>query len=376
MNKILFIIIILSVCIGCGDSSGFEEHGIMSDTMPGIGEAGPLHQSQSCIIESNASQGEAEITIPVDTPEEASFVLLGEENAVVKTSSQINLSGTLFNEPELKKFNLPSTGTSYSLSHFSKGSQIVKFKKLSKGKARIFVSQPKSPLNLELQVKPLSVRSGEKVTIEARLRDQQPVYQAVVVAEYGINNSAALKDDGIAPDAVKEDGVYTVQITAPDVAAFKKTTIRVRASGSRFNRFSFLRNSSAAILVTRAGTKIDAAAATTNNEHITIPVKASSPFNARIDIMYGRENTAIAWSRKDMVFLNNDSVVSLSRPTETLAADKAVIRVLNHDTKGLEDEVVIALTPEAALFVKKNEKKSAAAEMPSVKKQSAQQFGE
>jgi hypothetical protein len=373
MKRTILIIITLSACIGCGESSGIEEHGIMSAPLPVIGDAGPVHQSKSFIIESEVSQGEAELTVTVDTPENASLVILGEENAVAKTSAQNELSGQSFDEPDLKTLNLPSTGRSFNLGNFRKGKQRVNLEKLSKDKVTAIVAQPKSPLNLELQVRPLSVRSGDTATIEARLRDEKIPSQAAVVAEYGTNSYLTLKDDGIAPDAIKGDGIFTAQIIAPDVDTFKKINIRIKAAGSRHNGISFARNSSASILVTRPGTKINTAGISSEKESITIPISAPLKFNARIDVIYGSSNTAVAWSRKDMVTLKKDSIVTISRQAASLSADKAIIRVLNHDTKGLEDEVAIALIPLGSQPVEQN---NAVKELPDAKKQSAQAYGD
>jgi hypothetical protein len=373
MKKTALIIITLSACVGCGESAGIDEHGIISAPLPVIGEAGPVHQSKSFIIESAVSQGEAELSVPVDTPENASLVILGEDNAVVKTSTSNELSGQSFNEPDLATVNLPSTGRTFSITHFRRGKQSVKLEKLSRDRVSVIVAQPKSPLNLELQVRPLSVRSGDSAVIEARLRDERIPSQATVIAEYGIGDSLQLKDDGIAPDAVKGDGVFTATMIAPDVDTFKKINVRIKADGNRHNGTAFKRNSAASIMVTRAGTKINSAGISSDSGSITIPVSAPSSFNARIDIVYGSGSNAVAWSRKDMVVLKKDSVITISRQTASMSADKAIIRVLNHDTKGLEDEVMIALTPEGISSADMTE---TVKDLPVAKKQSALTYGD
>lgn len=373
MKKLILIALCAFAYSGCGDNTSFavEESGSLSADFPSVKESGPVHQSKNCIVESASSNGEAELTVPLDTPEDAVMVVLGEDSAALKSSSKA-IKGTAFDEPDLAAMNLPSVGVNYSLSSLKTGSHAMKLTNLKKGSFKAIISQPKSPLSLYLKVTPLAARSGETVTVEATIADDRTPAKAAVVAVYN-GNIAVLKDDGVSPDVAASDGVFTGSFAAPDVAAFSPVNVSVQAIGTRFNGSPFSRNSFATIMVNPAGTSIDPTKVAATKESLVIPVSAEKPFDARIDVIYGNKSSSIAYTKKECAVGEGSNEISLARSGESLSADRAVIRVLNSETKGLEEEIEVALTPYTA--VKSVKAASVKAELPASKKRAALLYG-
>lgn len=347
--KQLILIIITGLFCGCGNFSAHHEQGALDAAFPQIKESGPVHQSKLFTVDSTVINGQAEVSVPLDTPEDAAMVILGEENAVLKSSASNPISGRSFAEPELKSMNLPSMGINFELKNLNAGSHKLKLEKLTKGSVKVLISQPKSPLTLEFQVKPLAAKSGEMVVIEARISDEQLPGWTSVTANYIGCPELTLKDDGVQPDSAPHDGVFTGTFTAPEVRGFQKITIHVRAGGTRYNGSSFMRNASASLMVNSGGTIIKKESITESKNDLKIPVTASCAYNARVEIIYGSGDKAVAWERKDVEMQANENIISITRQDGALSADHALIRILNCETKGLEDEVEIQLTSAPAV---------------------------
>ena len=376
MKKLILIALCAFAYSGCGDttSSAVEENGSLSADFPSVKESGPVHESKNCIVESVAVNGEAELTVPLDTPEDAVMVVLGEESPALKSASKA-IKGTAFDEPELRTMNLPSVGVNYSLSSMKAGSRAMKLSNLKKSSFKAIISQPKSPLSLYLKVTPLAARSGEPVTVEATIADDRTPAQAAVVTVYN-GNIVVLRDDGAAPDAAAADGVYTGSFAAPEVAAFAPVNLSVQAIGTRYNGTSFSRNSFASIMVNPAGTAIDASKVSSTKETLVIPVIAENAYDARIDVIYGNGASSIAYAKKGCSIGEGSNEISIARSEESLSADRAVIRILNSETKGLEEEIQVALTPYSAMkSVKASASATAKATLPASKKRAALLYG-
>jgi hypothetical protein len=359
--------------MGCSQAPSLEEHGTLDAEFPAVKESGPAHESKNCIIDAAVTDGQAEISLPIDTPEDAVMVLLGEESAKMKTAASRVIRGTAFDEPDLQTMDLPTVGINYSLASLKAGQAKMKLSSLKKGSLKAIIIQPKSPLSLNLKITPLVAKTGETVTVESTVADEKLPLSGSVTAEFE-GGSIVLKDDGAAPDAVKNDGIYTGCFTAPKVDEFKTINLNVKGTGTRHNGVAFARTVSASVLVNPAGTEIDIAKIAVSKEAIVLPVSAADAFNARFEIIYGSGGTTTCWTKKELQVDDGSSSVSVPRSEESLSANRAVVRLLNMDSKGLECEFEIALTPFTAVTTL-SRSAAAKASLPAGKKRAAALYG-
>jgi len=86
------------------------------------------------------------------------------------------------------------------------------------------------------------------------------------------------------------------------------------------------------------------------NPHEIIVPLAAARGNYRVEIIFGVEGTCLAYSRENIRLAQQGTpvLVSLPLPGEAQSADRAVVRLLNKDTLGLEEEIEIHLTPTQA----------------------------
>ena len=80
---------------------------------------------------------------------------------------------------------------------------------------------------------------------------------------------------------------------------------------------------------------------------ITVPVRAAEG-RYRVAAVFGYDGSTLAYSREDFQLDGASANITLPMPTEALAANRVLIRLLNKDNLGLEDECELALTPRQA----------------------------
>jgi hypothetical protein len=341
---------VLSICLLLISSLAFasEAGAVDPAPFPGVGQASPLVMSKFFILEAPVKSGTAQVRLPLDTPARGIALVLGETSVKARGADQRALEPLSFRDEEMKRMNMPAANTRFSLDSLSPGLQALTLYDLNDARqVRMVISQPESRLELQVQVKPLAARCGENVTVTAHIEDERLPQEASVIAALPNGKTVKLNDNGQEGDLVADDGIYSGTFAAPRVTGFQGINIRFTALGKRFNGTEFQRNSINTVMVTQPQGSILEEKITVNPNEIMVPLAAARG-NYRVEIIFGVEGTSLAYSRENVTLQGNPAAVRLPLPGEALAADRAVVRLLNKDTLGLEEEVEIHLTPTQA----------------------------
>jgi hypothetical protein len=248
----------------------------------------------------------------------------------------------------MKRMNLPAANTRFNLDVLPAGKQMIYLHGLKgKGTVKMVVSQPDTPLSMNVQVTPLAVRSGEKVTVTVRIDDENAPQKLTVNAALANHPFFSLNDNGIDGDKQADDGIYSYSFIAPQVKGFKGLNIRFTASGERFNGHTFMRNGISSVMVTNPVSSIMKEKIAVSPAAVTVPVQAANG-RFRVEAIFAVQGTTLAYSRDDVILNGLNKTIALPLPKEALAADKVLIKLLNHQTLGLEDELELNLTPTVA----------------------------
>jgi hypothetical protein len=310
---------------------------------PGPASPGPKHSSKLYVVRAVVENGQAEVVLPLTQPKGALAVVLGDrpQGAAVRGKA---LPRREFFEPELSAMDLSPEGVRFDLSALAPGEQRLVLSGLAKPEVQIAVAEPESPLALSLQVTPLAARSGEPVVVTAELADERAVRRAQVLARLSNGKQLLLRDDGEPPDARAGDGVFTGAFTAPEVAGFAPVELRVEAGGQRWDGTPFARVATAAVMVTKPASGVAPEGVQVAPEALAVPLlPASGRF--RVEVLYAAGQTAFAYAQEEVQLAGEAAAVSVPRPRETWGADKALVRLLNLDTLGVEAELEVPLTP-------------------------------
>jgi hypothetical protein len=340
LTTILTITLFIISCICLASESGALD----PVPFPKAGKPGPVAKSKFFVLESTVNNGMAEVSFSIDTPRKAMIVVLGEKSAQA-FSGQKALSPMSFNDEELSRVNIPADNTRFNLDTLSPGKQSLTLQGLTGEKyVRMVVAQPESPLELEVQVAPLAPRSGDKVTVTAQIKDEALPAEADIKGILADQTSFNLQDNGLNGDETAGDGIYTGTFIAPTVEGFEGINIHFTADGKRLDGMEFRRNVLGTVMVTNPVGKILKESIAVRPESIMVPLKdANGKF--RVEILFGVNGTALAYSREETVQAGEVAAVTLPLPQAALAADRAIVRLLNMQTLGLEDEFEIQLTP-------------------------------
>jgi hypothetical protein len=343
-------ILILSVCllVFIGLSFAAESGPLSPAPFQKAGQPGPVANSKLFILDAPIVSGKAQVILPIDTPKNAIFLVLGEPSVRAFTGDQMALEPMIIRENEMKRMNMPAANTRFNLNLLSAGKQMLYLQGL-KGKStvKMVVSQPDTQLNMNLQVTPLATRSGEVVTVTARFDDVSATQKVAVNAALANQPLFLLNDNGLNGDKQADDGIYSASFNAPQVKGFKGINIRISASGERFDGTPFLRNGISSVMVTNPVSAIIEEKVAVSPAGITVPVQAANG-RFRVVAIFGFEGTTLAYSRDDVTLSGTNKNITLPLPKEALAANRVLIKLLNHQTLGLEDEVEINLTPTQA----------------------------
>lgn len=345
--KKLITILSITIFIMTGICLASESGIINPAPFPKIGKPGPVTQSKFFVLESIINNGNAEVSFPIDTPRKAMILVLGEKS-VKAFAGQKALAPMSFRDEEMSRVNIPADNTRFNLDTLLPGKQSLTLYGLNGEKyARMVVAQPESPLALEIQVFPLAPHSGDTVTVTAQIKDEKLPAEAAIKGILADQTLFSLQDDGLNGDETAGDGIYTGSFIAPAVEGFKGMNIRFSAEGKRFDGMEFRRNVLGSVMVTNPAAKVLKEGITVGTESITVPLKAANG-KFRVEIIFGVNGTSLAYSREETVQTGKGSEVILAIPPAALAADRAMVRLLNMETLGLEDEFEIQLTPSKA----------------------------
>ena len=343
MKKLITILSITlfimgSICLA-------SESGVLDPVaFPKVGKPGPVANSKFFVLESAIDNGTAEVSFSIDTTRKAMIVVLGEKSAKA-FAGQKALAPIHFSDEELSRVNIPADNTRFNLDTLSPGKQSLTLHGLSGEKyVRMVVAQPESPLALEVQVLPLAPHSGDKVTVTAQIKDERLPAESVIKGMLVDQTSFNLLDDGLNGDETAGDGIYTGTFIAPSVEGFKGMNIHFTADGKRFDGIEFRRNVIGSVMVTNPVAKVLKEEIVLGAESIMIPLKAAHG-KFRVEIIFGVNGTSLAYSREETVQTGEAAQIILPMPQAALAADRALVRLLNMETMGLEDEFEIQLTP-------------------------------
>jgi len=343
--KNTILIICFSLIIAGGIAFASESGTVSPAPFPKVGQKSPPINSKFFVMEAEVKNGTASVTIPLDTPSKGIALVLGEPSIKAFAVGKQALEPLSFQDNEMKKINLPAKNTRFNLDPLSPGRQSINLSGIKNGKSvHMVISQPESPLQMQVQTAPLAARCGEKVTVTAAILDKQFPQQVEITAALPGKSPFNLNDSGLNGDQTPGDGVYSGTFTAPRVNGFQGVNIRFTAKGKRFDGIEFQRNAINSVMVTQPQTQILRQQVASSPDSIIVPVKAARG-KYRIEIIFGYDGTAFAYARRNFTMWGTPAEVKLPIPEEALAANQALIRLLNKNTLGLEEEFEIQLTP-------------------------------
>ncbi len=342
------LIILFSITVLFAGLVLASETAVINPTsMPEIGKASPLASSKFFVVEASIYGGMADVLLPLDTPDGAIAMVLGQQSLSAVTADNRILDCLQFSEEEMARMNIPAINSRIDLNSLRPGKNTLHLRGLAGNEpVKLVVAQPQSPVSLEVMVSPLAPRSGELVTVLARVMDNGTPTGVTISGSLPNSPSFVMNDKGENGDAVAGDGLYTATITAPVVDGFQGMNIRFYANGNRENGDEFRRDVINSIMVTNPVSRVDSANVRVDGRSLYIPLTAANG-RFRVEAIFGYNGTAFTYAREDVVLSGNESVVRLEMPELAAGANHAVIRLLNIDNLGKEDEVEVALTPTA-----------------------------
>ncbi|GEM_PF-1510009 len=358
---------------------GFSlEMGAVSGKMPVLHGKAPVHKTKYFVAHGEVVNGKVVVNVPISSANPL-IVLLGEKADSVYMDSVYKLKSRRFNTPELENMEVPGVGTRVDAKNITPGYHTFVFnvKSAKKAPVDVVVSEPDSPVELKLVAEPLSVKVGDTVTIKADLGKNVSSLKTVVKAIIKGFGEIDLKDDGEYPDEVKGDGIFSGSLVAYSEKSFQPEMVKVEVIGVTRNGVPFMRSGTTSFMVTKPTTFIDGSIQENGNV-ISIPL-APAEGRYRIEVIYGNEDHALAYAREDVVLKGEGKNIVIPRPFEAMAANRAVVRVLNMDTLGVEVEEELFVKQFADfnedLYLLK-EKKMHKNVLPESKRRAAEKYGD
>ncbi len=338
MKKILFILLVLAFTL----LTTAAEWGRLSGTMPLLKQAGPIHNSKYFVTNADVKDGKINLKIPVNTEKNIIIMATGFEASKVTLDNKKPIAYKRYNTPDLESMEIPGVGSRIQLEALKPGihSLLIEGQKMT-GNVQLIIAEPESKVELKTKIFPLAAKAGEEVTVEAQLGTD--IYSPSVIAKAFLTDGqiVALNDKGENGDKVANDGVFTGTFTAQTMKTFEGINMRIETEGTLNNGFPFKRTSSAAVMVTNPQTTIEDLAINEKTLKISL---AETEGKYRIEVIFGTEEQSIAYARETVV-ANGNLEVLIPRPTISAPATKAIVRVLNMNTLGLDDEMEVKLTP-------------------------------
>ena len=372
------VIKILAIVLFCSFLGFSLEMGELSGKMPVVKGKAPIHKTKYFVAHGEVVNGKVMVNVPLSSSNPL-IVLLGEKADSVYMDSVYKLKARGFHTPELENMEVPGVGTRVDGKNINPGYHTLVFnvKSAKKSSVDVVISEPDSPIELKLVAEPLSVRVGDSVTIKADLGKDVSSIKTIVKAIVKSGDIVYLKDDGEYPDEVKGDGIFTGRIIADTDKPFQPEMVKVEVIGVTKEGVPFMRNGTASFMVTNPTTFIDGDVVEAGGS-IVVPLAAAEG-RYRVEVIFGNEDNALAYVRDDVVLNGNSKNVVLPRPAQAMAANRAIVRVLNMDTLGVEAETEIFVHQfkdfdEDRYLLK--EKKMHKVILPESKRKAAEKYGD
>lgn len=334
---ILFCISILSISINA------TEIGKISGNMPNPKMSGPTHFSKYFIESAKVVDGKINLKIPINAQKNITIMVTGFETTKVLLDKKSNLKFKKYNTPDLESMEIPGIGSRVKIDLTNPGFHTFELEgRKTTENVNLIISEPDSLIELKTKVIPLAATNGDTVTIEADLSDK--VYSPSVTVKSFLSNGKVVQlyDNGQNGDKIPNDGIFTGTFIAETENSFNGLNMRIDAEGQIKNGLPFKRTSSAAVMITSPQTEIENTIV--NKDNITITLKEALG-KYRVEIIFGKDNQSIAYARDNIKLNDENTTLSIERPNFSKSANKALVRVLNLETLGLEDEKIITLTP-------------------------------
>lgn len=352
------------------------ETGSLNGAMPAVNGKSPVHNSKYFVITSELQNGKASFNIPISASNPI-IVLMGAQSDKVVLDGEFALMSKAYHTPELEHMEMPGFGTRVEVSDIRKGFHTISFicKDTEAGTVNLVVAEPESPIELKVSVTPLSAKVGDSVIITADLGKEVSPVKTFVKAIIKGDTEIELRDDGQYPDKVMGDGIFSGSVIADTDKAFDSKMVKIQVVGVTKDNVPFMRDASASFMVTSPTVYLDGVISD-NGSSIIIPL-SSAEGKYRVEVIYGNGNNALAYVRDDIVLDGSAKQIVLPRPSQALAADRAIVRVLNMETLGVEVDTEIPVVNLGDFNEEKYRMKSLNKNiLPESKKKAAEIYGD
>ena len=232
----------------------------------------------------------------------------------------------------------------------------------AEGVVTVVVAEPDSPLQLDSWVSPMSRRTGEPVTLFARLRDESAPATASVSARFATPagraeaDAVTLFDDGRHGDGAANDGLFAAVVTDLPASEPGFWNIRFEAEGRDAEGVSFARTGGSSFMNERDDVRLAARGVKVENldggVRITAQPFARREGNYRFDVIIAGPRAAdgsrksIAWSETTTTLTPGRNEIVVDIPADQLGEAKGTellfdCRLLSMDAIGVAGRVVI-----------------------------------
>jgi hypothetical protein len=339
MKKILFILFVSIFSL----SITAAEWGKLSGNMPQLKQAGPIHHSKYFVTNADVKDGKINARIPINTEKNVVIMVTGFATTQATLDNKKPVAFKRYNTPDLESMEIPGVGSRIQLEDVKPGLHLITIegKKMTET-VQLIVAEPDSPLEMKAQITPLAVKSGETVTVQIHLNKE--VYSPSVKAKAFLANGqiVELNDNGQSSDKIAGDGIFTGTFIANTMKNFEGINMRIETEGTLNNGFPFKRTSSAAVMITNPQTTIEDLVVNDKNLKVCL---GEAEGKYRVEVVFGTKEQSIAYARETVAAENRNLEVLIPRPSISAPATKAIVRVLNMNSLGLDDEMEIKLTP-------------------------------
>lgn len=300
--------------------------------------AGPVQRSSLYIVNAPTKIKKATTNLVLDTPTGAIMVFL--EETAPRTVQIITPDRTI----PLQLEQPTDIGQEVSLDVLSAGKHHLELTGILNDTVSFIVSQPNSPLILEVQSNPLSARTGDTIEVIATLVDISPPKQALLEAHLLNNGPTKIL-------TAETSTQFKARFIAPAIKkGMGEIGTEVIATGIRYDGTPFRREAMTRFVVTTPVTQIEPNifVSESGDMELTIaPISTKKSTELRLDVYYAYQGKKIAWAREDFVGGAEPTRVCIERPNIAKAADGALVRLVNMHHFGVEDTRFIRLPRDA-----------------------------
>jgi hypothetical protein len=243
-----------------------------------------------------------------------------------------------FMEPELESYDLPAFGLGMRIEKVPAGVYTLRSDDKS-GPVAVVVNEEGSPLQLRVRTTPLAARSGEVVTVEARLFSG-----GIPVSGVQVGARVMEWERLRAPLALREvePGLYRATLQPRSDRGLLQLSIRVDARGELVDGTPFARTALTSTMVAEGRADLDLERVAFEADAVRVPV-TGSPGDYRVEAIFGASDgtdlVAVAFSREDFRLAGARGEVALPIPPAAAGAERLTLRLLNRGTLAVEREV-------------------------------------